>query len=376
MKSASEEVPEDARGLPGIFVNPSEYHKTITMATIAKAAGVSQGAISSLLNNRDYGIRVSDKTKERVFKICRELGYVPNDFRAVVRIYPEVGDTCVLVSDSIANSLLEPFYARMIAALMTVGDKKESSVSMARFDSTADYSQSIDDLPLPVKTGVASKFISVGVPNPSLVQTILQRGLPVATVGHELTHPGVTTLMPDFSEASRIGVEYLFKLGHEQIAILSGAFGSSDPAIIELNQGIKTAFDQHNLPIEPQNIIYSDLTFKAGYETVEALFARDPRPTALFCLSDMAAAGAIAAVLRKGASPAEFSVLGCSDDAIGTQIYPALTTVHIPAEELGHAALEDLELRIKTENLEDSAKKLLPVYLVERESCAPRKKSR
>src|SRR6188508_2458080 len=72
--------------------------KPITMAMIARAAGVSQGAISSLLNDRDYGIRVSDKTRERVFRVCRELGYVPYDLRAVVRMYPEQGDTCLLVS--------------------------------------------------------------------------------------------------------------------------------------------------------------------------------------------------------------------------------------------------------------------------------------
>ena len=63
-----------------------DYHKTITMADIAKAAGVSQGAISSLLNDRDYGIRVSEKTRERVFKTCREMSYIPNDLRAVVRM--------------------------------------------------------------------------------------------------------------------------------------------------------------------------------------------------------------------------------------------------------------------------------------------------
>jgi len=371
MTSASETASTDTRGLPGIFVNPSDYHKTITMATIAKAAGVSQGAISSLLNNRDYGIRVSEKTKEKVFKICRELGYVPNDFRAVVRIYPEVGDICVLVSDSIQDSLLEPFYARMITSLMKAGSAGEGSVTIARFSSTADYSQSLESLPQPLKTGVASKFISVGTPNLSLLQTILKRGLPVATVGHELSHPGVTSFMPDFSEASRIGVEYLFKLGHQNIAILSGPFGSGDPAIIEMNQGIKVAFDAAGKPIDPQNIIYGDLTFKTGYETAENLFSRSAHPTALFCLSDTAAAGAIAAALRKGVSPGHFSVLGCSDDAICTQIYPGLTTVHIPAEELGAAALQDIETRIKSEDLTDSSKKMLPVHLVERDSCAP-----
>ena len=66
---------------------------------------MSQGAISSLLNDRDYGIRVSDKTRERVFKVCRELGYIPNDLRAVVRMYPEMGDTCLLVSSKVPGGI-------------------------------------------------------------------------------------------------------------------------------------------------------------------------------------------------------------------------------------------------------------------------------
>src|SRR3954466_9769483 len=80
--------------------SPGGMQKTITMAQIAKAAGVSQGAISSLLNDRDYGIRVSEKTRERVFKVCREMGYIPNDLRAVVRMYPELGEYCLLISNT------------------------------------------------------------------------------------------------------------------------------------------------------------------------------------------------------------------------------------------------------------------------------------
>src|SRR5471030_579770 len=95
-----------------------DHHKGITMADIAKAAGVSQGAISSLLNDRDYGIRVSEKTRERVFKVCREMGYIPNDLRAVVRMYPELGDFCLLLSTAADGGLLDPFVHRLAARAM------------------------------------------------------------------------------------------------------------------------------------------------------------------------------------------------------------------------------------------------------------------
>src|SRR5438067_9153122 len=95
-----------------------KHHKAITMADIAKAAGVSQGAISSLLNDRDYGIRVSDKTRERVFKVCREMGYVPNDLRAVVRMYPERGEVCMLASKDIPSVITHPSFSRVLAGAM------------------------------------------------------------------------------------------------------------------------------------------------------------------------------------------------------------------------------------------------------------------
>src|SRR4051812_22946332 len=89
-----------------------ELQKAITMAQIAKAAGISQGAISSLLNDRDYGIRVSEKTRERVFKVCREMGYIPNDLRAVVRMYPELGEYCLLIASNVEGGISDPFVAR------------------------------------------------------------------------------------------------------------------------------------------------------------------------------------------------------------------------------------------------------------------------
>src|SRR5580658_8715153 len=112
-------APEGATGTPPDESRPAaqrahDTHKTITMADIAKAAGVSQGAISSLLNDRDYGIRVSEKTRDRVFRVCREMGYVPNDLRAVVRMYPEQGNFCVLLASDLKDLPSDPFQARVI----------------------------------------------------------------------------------------------------------------------------------------------------------------------------------------------------------------------------------------------------------------------
>ncbi len=355
------------------FPKAGEGHKTITMATIAKAAGVSQGAISSLLNDRDYGIRVSEKTRERVFKVCRELGYIPNDLRAVVRMYPVHGDLCILVSPDAGDIVKHPFYSRILSSVIGSLPAPSRYVTISRFDPGLDYRVREDDLPHPLQTGTASKFLCIGTPNASLFETIIEREFSVVCLCRESAVEGVVSILPDFAEASRLGLEYLFKLGHRRIAILCGPFGATEHSIIELNRGVRMAYEKIGAPIEAQNIIYGDLTFKTGYTSAEILFDRNPAPTAVFCLNDAAAAGVVSLAQKRGLKvPEDVSVLGLSDDAIAEIVQPSLTTVHLPAEEMAAQAVKEAIQRVKVLSpVTPEAKKiLLPAQLVERETCA------
>lgn len=356
------------------FPKAGEGHKTITMATIAKAAGVSQGAISSLLNDRDYGIRVSEKTKERVFKVCRDMGYIPNDLRAVVRMYPIHGDLCILISSDLGDILKHPFYSRVVSGVINALPEPSRYVTFSRFNAKTDYSTAYpDNLPHPLQTGTASKFVCIGAPNASLFSIILEREFSVVCVGRETTAPGVTSFLPDYAEASRLALEYLFNLGHRHIAILCGPFGATKHSIIELNRGVRMAYEKVGVPIEAQNIIYGDLTFKTGYTSAEILFNRKPAPTAVFCLNDAAAAGVVALVQQRGLKvPEDVSVLGLSDDPIAEIVQPSLTTVHLPAEEMAAQAVKEVVRRVRVPSAvpTESKKVLLPAQLVERETCA------
>ena len=349
-----------------------DHHKGITMADIARAAGVSQGAISSLLNDRDYGIRVSEKTRDRVFRVCREMGYVPNDLRAVVRMYPELGDFCVLLDSALGDLPSDPFQARVISGAMgAIGD----SVTIARYQADADYvTLDPEAQPQPLKSGTTSKFLLLGNPNVSLCQTLVARGFGVALAGHDVALPGVTSILPDFASASQMAIDYLFRLGHKRLAILSGPFGATDYHIIELNRGVRAGYDKANVPIEAQNIIYGDLTMEDGYKALDLLMDRPTPPTAVFCFHDSAAAGLIARAQARGIRlPQELSIIGCSDDALAAHLQPALSTVHLPAEEIGVTGVAETDRRVRErDSFPSEAKRvLLPVKLIERESSGP-----
>jgi len=367
-------VPGGAPAKPPDDPNPAvnrghDHHKVITMADIAKAAGVSQGAISSLLNDRDYGIRVSEKTRDRVFRVCREMGYIPNDLRAVVRMYPELGDFCVLLAGDLPALPADPFQARVISGALAANP---DAVSLARYEAGVDYvAANPESLLKPIRAGTTSRFLLVGTPNATLCHLLVSRGYGVAVAGYDVGITGVTSILPDYASASQAAIDYLFGLGHERIAILSGPFGSTDYHIIELNRGVRAGYDKAKVSIEAQNIIYGDLSMENGYKAADLLLDRPNRPSAVFCFDDASAAGVIARAQARGISvPGELSVIGCSDDVHSAHTQPGLSTIHLPAEEIGATAVAETDRRVRERDAfpSEAKKILMPVKLVERAS--------
>ena len=378
MNSPNEAVPpERDDGAGGASTAPKkigDLHKAITMAQIAKEAGVSQGAISSLLNDRDYGIRVSEKTRERVFKVCRDLGYIPNDLRAVVRMYPEFGDFSLLLSDQIPGGLADSFCARLVAGCQAAMQEPSQPLTLATYEDARDYADDPALLPQPVRSGVVSKFLCHGSANSSLLQMLAKRGFPMVSLGYDAPLPGVVSIVPDYVQAARLAMEYFVSLGHRQIAIISGPFGTSDWPILELNHGVRLACDALRIPLEPHNIIYSDAAGDLE-AALNELLTRKPEPTAIFCMTDAIAAEAVGIAARHGiTTPQKLSVIGCGDDPCARLAHPRLTTIRLPVEELGAAGVAEIDRMVREPLPSEPRKVLLPVSLVKRDSCAVARK--
>lgn len=346
-----------------------ETQKNITMAAIAKASGVSQGAISSLLNDRDYGIRVSEKTRSLVFKVCRELGYVPNDLRAVVRMYPELGDLGLFFANSNVSLGNNSAFARVVSAATAASAAGQLTISP--FDLDLDYTSAT--LPRALLLGVISKFLLFGKANLSLLETIVNRGYRACCIDEEVSLPGITNFVPDYEQAAQLALEHLFGLGHREVVVLSGAFGGSDYRIDALSRGTRAAFEKAGLHVQTQNVIYGDLSAESGRLAAQEVLARPQRPTAIFSFSDAAAAGFISVVAAAGiAVPSQISVLGCSDDPAGLLLERPLTTIELPFEALAEKAVAAAEEAAaqETPDLSASHRVVLPVSLLERASTA------
>lgn len=346
--------------------------KTITMAMIAKAAGVSQGAISSLLNDRDYGIRVSPKTRERVFRVCREMGYMPNDLRAVVRMYPELGEFALLIANDLG--LEDPISNRLATTLLA--QTPAHHLSIASYDPQFDYALHPEALPQPVASGVASRFLTFGAPNTSLFSAILGREFAGVHLGVEAGVPGYTSIVPEYARVSRLAIETLLRLGHSHIAILAGPFGSTDPITVEMNYGIRAAYDAARIPVEARNVIHGDPGFEHGVSSVDLLMDRTEKPTGIFCFHPLTAAGVMHRAQERGLRiPEDLSVIAYGETSFGPLLHPSLTTVSIPAGEVVAKALGDLATRIQTQDLTATRRIVITPVLNENGSCRESHKS-
>jgi DNA-binding LacI/PurR family transcriptional regulator len=380
MKSPHEaEPPEPGAGSPAESKGPKkpgDLQKNITMAQIAKEAGVSQGAISSLLNDRDYGIRVSEKTRERVFKVCRDMGYIPNDLRAVVRMYPEFGDFCLLLSERASASIAQPFFARLLSGVLSAVPDPSHPLTIGTYEEARDYLTDPEGLPHPVRSGVVSKYLSHGNPSSALLQTLTRRGFPVVSIGYDAAVPGVVSVVPDYARAARLALEHLAQLGHRQIAIVSGPFGTSDWPILELNRGVRLACEELRVPLEAHHIVYGDLSPEADPVPLRELLTHKPAPTAVFCMSDGAASAVLAVAASLGIeTPRQLSVIGCGDDPCARYLQRPLSSVHIPVEELGATAVREIDRLVREPLAAEPGRIVLGVELKARESTAPLAKS-
>lgn len=340
------------------------------MATIARATGVSQGAISSLLNDRDYGIRVSEQTRNRVFRVCRELGYVPNDLRAFVRMYPELGDVAILWCKEGESLLTACYGARIMKGAREAMPDEPWQITIATYDTEADYDNGEVPLPKPLISGIASKVLCVGCPNPSLSRILQRRNLAQILIDGADIGENVLSIYPDYAAAARLAIEHLYSLGHRRIAVFGGAIKHELRAKL-LGDSVEESLSRLEMTCAPQSPGRPVLAFEDAEEAARGLCLSKQLPTAIFCYTDAAAAGAILGLRSSGVRvPEDVSIVGCGDDPLSVRTYPPLTTVRLPVEDLGRRGIEEAVHRAHPQVERKGGHLILPIALVERGSTA------
>ncbi len=179
---------------------------------------------------------------------------------------------------------------------------------------------------------------------------------------------GIPCVMGDDVGGGKMMTEHLIAQGHKRIAFLRG------PRNIRSGEdrmnGYLSALEQHNLPMNPHWIMDSEFTFDGGLNSTKILLRQADRPSAIYAGNDEAAFGALYACQALGLRvPSDVAVAGHDDVIVSKYIFPGLTTIHQPMEELIEIAA-GLLLQLLNDSVGLESTRRVPARLVVRGSTS------
>lgn len=328
------------------------------IADVASAAGVSTATVSRVLNKPDS---VSVDLRKSVDDAIVRLGYVPHaGARALkLRRTGTVGAIIPTVDNAIFAEAIEAFQQRLSDTGLQL------LIATSGYDVNKEARQAMN-LVARGADGLALCGVSQ---SPKLLQSLRQRALPIV---HAMIYPPPpNTVCVGFDNARAIAqaVRYLLDLGHRRIAMLAGITRDNDRATARV-VGVRQALKKAGLGLPPNYLVERKYGLAHARDGFRVLMAATPAPTAILCGNDVLAFGALLEAQEMGINvPKALSIVGFDDLEMARHIRPALTTLHVPTEQMWQhvadrliASLAQLPVQAGTE---------VEVELVVRESTGP-----
>ena len=295
------------------------------LADVAKLAGCAPATISRAINNPE---KVSPEKRFRIESAMLELGYVRNHAARALRSQRShmVG---VLIP-----TLDYALYARLVGAASSRFSEAGISTLIATFD--FDLDAELKEARLLLERGAEALILVGDQHRPKLYELFEQFDVPfVKTYAFDPRGAYPTVGFDNSSAAAKIA-RHLVHLGHRKICVISGITQDNDRTTRRL-EGIREELLRHGMELRDSMVVERPYSISDGRKACELLLSRDiPPPTAIICGNDVLALGALIECTMKGLEvPDDISVVGFDNLEFAMHSNPPLTTINVPAEEMG-----------------------------------------
>ncbi|MBC7264713.1 MAG: LacI family DNA-binding transcriptional regulator [Chloroflexi bacterium] len=329
--------------------------KRATSKEVAERADVSRTTVSLVLN-RVRGTNIPEETRQRVLEVARELNYHPT--RTVGLVLCQSPDR--IFADAFLPDVLRGLSNRL--------ERQDFRVIV---HSVEDVSAPEAYIGLAEEKQIAGIILSGPRSDDQQLPRLHEGGFPIVLLG-QLRDSSVPFVDVDNKEGARRAVSHLIGLGHRRIAHITNAplqYTASE----DRWRGYQAALADAGIAYDPDLVRYGDFLQESGYRAMVELLDLRPLPTAAFIASDLVAFGAMVAIKQRGLRiPDDIAIVAFDDVRLAHHIDPPLTTVRLPAYDLGWNA-GDMLLKIIYGLDVPEPHILLPTELVVRESCGARR---
>lgn len=328
----------------------------VTLGDVARRAGVSKATASRVLSgSRD---RVSEDLARRVASAAEELDYVPNPHaRALARAAsPSVA--------LIVHDVSDPYFAEIAGgALRVAADHERLVVICTTFRDPEREAAYVSEMRAQRAHAVlvaGSSSAEVGSRLATELEAYHREGGRVALMTAGQGYPAA---VPDNLEGGRQAALHLIGQGHRRLGVVAGPAHLG--AVQERLRGFESVVAEAGL--EAPEVVHSDFTRDGGAAAARRLLGRHAGITAVLAQNDLMAIGVLRHASAVGrAVPGDLSVMGFDDIPLAADLQPGLSTIRVPMEEIGAAAMRLALTADDTDSLE-----VFSTALVVRDTTAP-----
>lgn len=317
-----------------------KLNKPPTMSDVARAAGVSQAAVSYVLNNSG---EISEPVKKRVLAAADQMGYIRNSVARNLKL--KRSNTVGIIVPDVTNS----FYSEVIKYTEKIirerGHFTFICITMHNPELEDWYITSL------IEQKVAGVVVGYGLANVQLLKKFVAYNVPFVVLDDDLQmeHIETSCVLTNNIKGSFLAVQQFVSLGISDIAFCSES--TFNNALKDRYEGFMLAIKEFALQkhlqhvyIAPADVDQSD-KIALGYKAAEEILAKS-NPRGIFATNDEMAIGVIKKLKESGIRiPEDIAVVGYDNVPLSAIISPTLTTINQPVNTMciqGANMLQDL----------------------------------
>ena len=328
----------------------------MTIKDLSAQTGYSVGTISRVLNNQP---NVSEKARTTILAAAEACGFQLNTNAQQLK-QQRSNNILVLVkgsSNQLFASLVEAIQSRLAGSAyhLVLDYLDEDSNEVLRAVQLCREKKPVGVLFLGGNRGhFLADFDRIDVP------CVL-----VTNDGSELPFRNLSSVCSNDKEAFRQIIEELVLRGHRSFAIIGGNLDRSDTSRRRF-EGCLEAMEKHQIPFTDEDYVSVRFSSDHGYRAAETLIQRGKPHTAIVCMADVMALGAIRCLTDHGYNvPGDVSVMGFDGLSVGEYLIPRLSTMSQNVSDLAQRSVDLLKQAISGAG---AVHEMIPVQIVRRES--------
>jgi len=336
--------------------NTNGKSHSVTIFEVAREAGVSYSTVSRVLNGFEF---VKESTRQRVNEAAQRLGYVANlQARSLAGGHSQIIGVLVPGLDN-------GYIAEVIRGIdIELARSNYDLMMYTTHRHIGKESTYVNTITNGLTDGL---LLLIPLVPTEYLDALQARNFPYVMID-QADNTGKSSIVDATNwQGAYDAARYLIELGHRRIGFITGLMEIQ--SAVDRLDGYKAALADHDIPFAEELIYHGDFWEPSGYAAVQHLLSLQQTPTVIFASNDLEAFGAMEAIRERGLQiPDDISIMGFDNIPQGSIVYPKLTTIQQPLDQMGRMAARMLLEQI--ENPERPPRRItLATQLIVRDSC-------